>query len=637
MSSSKKTPAGASKPAAPLPDEAFRRAFHQQRLTLVRSHGVEAYDQGEVLYQCGHCGAPTVVRDAFYGREPAGPVEVFAASLAERWFPARASLRVEACSKCGAPGPQAATRALYAHALPEVGFDIAWEVEPTGPLLREIDPDEAPAAAVTRCWRMDARGKVTRIPPARSELDFRDQTGTFFDLRAGWRALVEVYQRQTGERRGTTVIAEVQSGYVIGVRAGQPGDPDPAARHDPHLEAHFGRFERRTYDMLEFLGRMDPASTPFVGELFDEWLGEAAPAVAAGTLELFILADSSEYLACIEDFCAHRGVAVEWIDPENDLRVAFHLDDLRIEAAFAYPFLRTLHTARTFHAGARLFYAPIVTALEDAADILEIVRQELAGGAFTVDVLNGALLRIREATEGREIGRWNLMTIAGRLAFRSQEGVTALLNLLGYDRETRRFRPARVSLSQCPLCGEPARIGKVLRPTALADVDRATLVGADVGEHFLYFTHECAVHSTPVQPGPGRSLTALEAAWDEGQDAARLVLVDARPLTLGGVPATLLVGFEVGSLVLEPARLKRALERVEHDGVPCEGLVSAYAFFPDALVVAASPLNAGARRDARLVALEAVQPRFPARVWPLDVARKVALPPEGRGEVERPA
>jgi hypothetical protein len=637
--SSPQKPTGAPKSgaAAPLPDEAFRRAFHQQRLTLVRSHGVEAYDQGEVLYQCGACGAPTVVRDAFYGREPAGPVEVFAAALAERWFAARASLRVEACSKCGAPGPQAAARALYAHALPEVGFDVAWEVEPTGPLLREIDPDEAPRAAVTRCWRMDARGKVTRIPPARSELDFRDQTGTFFDLRAGWRALVAAYRRQTGDRRGTTLIAEVQSGYIIGVREGRPGDPDPAARHDPHLEAHFGGFERRTYDMLEFLGRMDPASTPFVGELYDEWLGEATSAVAAGELELFILADSSEYLACIEDFCAHRGVAVEWIDPDDDLRVAFHLDEVRIEAAFAYPFLRTLHTARTFHAGARLFYAPIVTALEDAADILEIIRQEIDGETYPVDVLNGALLRIRDGADGREIGRWNLMTIAGRLAFRSQEGVTALLNLLGYDRETRRFRPARVSLAQCPLCGEPARIGKVLRPTALADVDRASLVGADVGEHFIYFTHECPVHSTPVQPGPGRSLTALEAAWDEGQDAARLVLVDARPLTLGGVPATLLVGFEVGSLVLEPARLKRALERVESDGVPPEGLVSAYAFFPDALIVAATPLNAAARRDARLVALEAVQPRFPARVWPLDVARKVALPDEGRGEVERPA
>jgi hypothetical protein len=278
-----------------------------------------------------------------------------------------------------------------------------------------------------------------------------------------------------------------------------------------------------------------------------------------------------------------------------------------------------------------------VTALEDAADILEIVRQEVDANAFAIEVVDGALLRIREIAGGREVGRWNLMTIAGRLAFRSQEGVSALLNLLGYDRTARRFRPVRVSLTHCPLCGEPARIGKVLRPTALADVDRATLVGADVGEHFLYFTHECPVHSTPVQPGPGRSLTALEAAWEAGQDAALLVLVEARPLSLGGVASALLVGFEVGSLVLEPARLKRALERVEHEGVPVEGTVMAYAFFPDALIVSAAPLSASARRDARLVALEAVQPRFPARIWPLDVARKVPLPAEGRGEVERPA
>lgn len=597
------------------PDEAFRRAFHQQRLAMTRQYGVEAYDQGEVLYRCGACGAATVVRDAFYGREPQGPVEDFQVELCQRWFAARAQLRAETCGKCGAPGPLTAQRALYAHFLPEVGFDMTFEV------LGQ------PAPQIAALWRMDARGRTTRLSPSRSELDFRDQTGTFFDLRAGWRALVAAHRTSPRD----TVVAEVQSGYIIGVRKGVPGDPNPAERHDEALEHLFSRFERRTYDIAEFLGRMDPATTPFHGELFDEWVGEVAPDVANGTLELFVLADSSEFLACIEDFCAHRGVAVEWIDPDTDLRVAFHLGDLRIEGAFAYPFLRTLHTGRTFHAGARLFYAPVVSALEDAGDILEIVEQEVKG--HDIDVVEGTLLRIRTPT-GKEVGRWNLMTIAGRLPFRSQEGVAALMNLLGYDREHGEFRPLRASLDRCPLCGEPARVGKVLRPSALLGLDRTGLVGAEVGEHFLYYTQECPVHSTPVAPGPGRTLAALEAAWAAGLPESRLVLVDARTEALGKVPATLLVGFEAGSLVLEPARLKAALEAAEAEA---GASVFAYAFFPDVLVVTPSALDAAGRRDARILALEAVQPRFPARIWPLDVARKLALPEEGAGLVERPA
>jgi hypothetical protein len=619
-----------------LPDEEFRRSFHQQRMTLTREYGVEAYDQGEVLYRCPSCRAATVVRDAFYGREPEGPVEAFMGELAHRWFAARASLRTEGCKKCGTAGALPAVRALYAHFLPEVGFDLAFEIEPTGPVLAEVEVeiDDLPTAAITRCWRMDARGRVTRIPPPRTELDVRDQTGTFFDLRAGWRSLIATWRKHSAKRAGETVLAEVQSGYLIGVRAGVPGDPKPEERHDPSLEAHFSQFERRTYDTLEFLGRADPANTPFHGELFDEWASEAAAEVTAGTLEIFALADSSEFLACIEDFCAHRGVAVEWIEPDTDLRVAFHLGALRVEAAFAYPFLRTLHTGRTFHAGARLLYAPIVTALEDAADILEIVQQEVK--EHTIDVVDGTLLRIRDA-ESREVGRWNLMTIAGRLAFRSQDGIAALMNLLGYDREQHVFRPLRVALDRCPLCGEAARVGKVLRPAGLLGMDRGSLVGADVGEHFLYYTQECPVHSTPVQTGPGRTLPVLEAAWADGQENAHMVLVDARSVTIRETRVTLLVGFEAGSLVLEPARLKRALEIVHEEGVPATEIVSAYAFFPDALIVSRAPLDATTRREARILALEAVQPRFPARIWPLDVARRVALPEEALGTVERPA
>lgn len=635
-------PPGADPDAQRLPDAEFRRAFHAQRLALSREHGVETFDQAELLYRCPACEAPVVVRDAFYGREAQGPVEAFQAELCGRYYPGRAVLRHHICKKCGEVADLRAGRLLYAHFLPEVGFDVIFDVEPVLPRAEAVEPAlqaEAPRAAVVGVWRMDARGKATRLPPPRSETDFRDQTGTFFDLRAGWRSVAATFRAarsRTGPRGAEappTVVAEVQSGYLIGARQGVPGDPAPEERSDPHLEHLFSAHERRTYDVLEFLGRVDPQAAPFHGELFDEWLPpEVAAEVTAGSLELFVLADSSEFLACIEDFCAHRGVAVEWIDPDEDLRVAFHLKSVRLEAAFAYPFLRSLHTGRTFHAGARLLYAPIVSALEDAADILEIVESSVGGHA--VDVIDGTLMRIR-TPEGAEVGRWNLMTIAGRLGFRSQEGQAALFRLLGYDPEARAFRPRPQSLEQCPLCGEAARVGKVIRPTRLSGLDPATLVGVALGEQFVFYTQECALHSTPVAPGPGRTLQALEARWAEGLAEARLVLVDARTERLSeSETLTLLVGFEVGSLVLEPERLRSALEAA--DG-PVSGKVSAYAFFPDALVVTSAPLDAAGRRAARIRALEAVQPRFPARIWPLDVARAVLLPAEGKGVVERPS
>ena len=625
-------------PERVIADEDFRRAFHQQRLTLSREYGVECYDQADILYRCPACNGPVVVRDAFYGRETQGPVEAFQAELCARYFAARAELKVKVCKKCGAEGPFKASRLLYAHFLPEVGFDVAFEVEPVLEQLAEIVDvaDVLESASLVSMWRMDARGKTVRLNPPRNENEFRDQTGTYFDLRAGWRSVAAVFRAQRGRTKAgqtpETVVAEVQSGYLIGARAGVPGDPMPAERADPHLQHLFSGHERRTYDMLEFLGRMDPQSTPFHSELFDEWLlPDVGGEVSVGTLELFVLADSSEFLACIEDFCARRGVAVEWIDPEDDLRVAFHLDRLRIEAAFAYPFLRTIHTGRTFHAGARLFYAPIVTALEDAVDILELVEAEVTD--HTIEVVEGTLLRIA-TPDGREVGRWNLMTIAGRLGFRSQEGQAALFRLLGYDAAEKTFRPRPTALDQCPLCGEPARIGKVIRPAKLSGLDPSALVGVTLGDHFVFYTQECSLHSTPLAPGPGRTLPALEAAWSKGLPESRIVLVDARTEALGEGSLTLLVGFEAGSLVLEPERLRNALEAA--DG-PTTGKVSAYAFFPDALVVATRPLDAAGRREARIRALEALQPRFPARIWPLDVARAVQLPELGAGFVERPA
>jgi hypothetical protein len=592
--------------AHPTLDRA-RDDFVRQRLELVRTHGPEAFDQAHVLYLCPSCGHAVVVRDGFYGSRPEGPFPAFLARLTGGWWQARQRLQA-ACTKCGAEGPLPAAAGFYAHYLGEVGFDYGVELRPAG---------------VERCWRMDARARVAFLRVPADEGDFRDQTGTFFDLRAGWRWLLGKHHEH-----GALVLAEVQTGYVIGVRHGVPGE-DPAERYDPELEEAAAAWSGAEFDVLEFLAGEQAEGYPFHGERYAEWLGEGAGEIDAGRTELFVLADSSQFLEAIEDMAARRGIAVEWVDPEENLKVAFHHGDLRLEASFAYPLLRSLHTGRTFVDGSRAFYLPLLDALDDAHDLIETVRAEI-DEAYEVGVEDGTVLVIR-GPDG-EVGRWNLMAVVGRQSFRGAEGTGTLLRFLGYDREAGRFMPRGAALDACPACGQPARVGKVIRPLDLLGVDPRMLVGMPIGQHLVYYTLECPLHATPVEPGPGRDLAALEAAYRAGLDEATGTLIEARSIELPGeAEAWLLVGFDAGSLVLEPSRLRAALAAA---GLPDEGERYVYAFFPDALVVSEGALDGPARHAARLTAMEAVLPRFPARSWPLDVARPVKLLEPARGRFE---
>ncbi len=599
-----------------------RDRFLADRRAFVKSHGPEAYDQAQVLYVCALSGRSIVVRDAFYGPQPAGPVDAFVARLRDGWWASRQRFSGDA-----EPGTDLRpVCGFYARYLGEVGFDWAIEFDAIGDVARVggAGLGEAPGGPVC-CWRVDARGRAWRLSVPTDEGMFRDLTGTFFDLRAGWRWLVDRH-RATGE----LVVTEVQPGYVIGARGGVPGDPDPAARRDPALEAAFSKRDRAEYDTLEFLAGPVAERYPFHGERYGEWLGEDAAAVEAGEIELFALADSSEFLKGIEDLCSRRGIAVEWVTPDEDIRVALHHGPLRLELAFGYPFLRTLHTGRSFVEGARAFYLPVVDALDEALDLLRTVQTRLQG--HTARIEDGVVMVIAETGAPAPVGRWNLMNLVGRQPFRGTEGEADLLRFLGYDPEAKRFLPRQDALDRCPVTGRHARVGKVVRPSGLLGVDPRTLVGVEIGEHFVYYTLDSDTHSTPVEPRPGRAVTDLEAAYRAHLDEATTLLLDARTLGSGEGESTLLVGFEVGSTVLEPGRVRALLEAT---GRPVPTPAFAYAFFADALVVSGARLVGRALYQARLAALEAVQPRFPARLWALDLARPIDLQIEAMGRVER--
>ena len=594
-------PTDVSQPTDPVVDP-FRTAFFETRKALIHGQGADTFDQAQVLYVCSITGKRVVVRDSFAVERGHGGVLAFVQALTEGWWKTRQAFAGEAA----AGTDLRPVAGLYARYLPEVGFDYVLEVDANGPV---------------RAHRMNARGKVWPLAVPADDAMFHDQTGTWFSVRAGWRQLVRQCQ-QTGHLH----VGEVQSGYVIGVRRGVPGHPDPAEREDPELEEVFSTFAAQAYDTLEFLNGPEAAALPFAGERLDEWLDEAdAASDAAGALDLFVLAESSAFLECIEDVAKELGVAVAWIDPENDLRVAFIRDDLRVECGFAEHFLSTLHTGRSFVEGAQAAYGPTVQALADAHELLAQAREGLVGHAVTVE--DGVVLAVRDPA-GHPVARFNLLGLASRQAFNGAAARDAFLRYLGWDTTAQRFVRRGESLAVCPVTGAPARVGKVVRPQAGLGVDPRTLMGIDLGAHLVFFTQESATHTTPVEPGPGLDLGTLELAYRDGLPAAVTRVVGLSRLD----QVTIFVGFDVGSLVIEPGRVAALLAAV---ALPVAGAVTAWASHPDALVVSPTPLEGPARARARATAQTLVNTHFPGRGYALDLSRTVALDGvEALGQVE---
>ncbi len=584
----------------------MRVEFIESRRALIAQHGAEAFDQAHALYLDEETGQNVVVTDAF-APDTTQSVDVFITSLKLGWWRQRAAFAgaESGRSLCLIGG-------CYAHYLPEVGFDYGLELRPA----------EDGSAHVESAWRMNGIGRTWPLAEPDGTGTFRDQTGTFFHLRSGWRWLVAQFREE-----GRTMVAEVHPGYTIGVRAGVPGDPDPAGRPDEELDALFSRAIRTRYDTLEFLGGGTAEQYPFEGERFGEWLIDDAEAVASGTLELFALAESESLSRWIEELAEGREVTVH---PEGDadegvLRLV--KGPLSMTVPLGYLLLRALHTGRSFATTARTFVAPSLDALEEAHQLFTAATGALP--AYHLAIEDGAVLTVT-AEDDTVVARCNLLGLAGRQSSHGRARLDELLQIMGYDSEKAAFRAGPVPLNTCSVCGRPARVGKVIRPTALLAMDVRLLAGVEIGDHFVHYIVECPQHTVPIQADPDRGVPDLETAYREGLESAEIKVLGTRKL---GHQSSLFVGFDIGSLVLEPDCLMSVLEAAE---LPSDGDRFVYAFHPDALVVAARPLDERDRASARSASAEAVTPLFPDRTWPLDVFRKVRLdgPPRGRVEIQ---
>ena len=224
--------------------DAFRRQFFKERINQVRKHGILTFDEACLLMHDERADKDVVVTDTFSNDRAHGAISHFIAGVSQSWWAPRQT----------DGGDMTSSRPLfgfYAHFLPQVSFDIVFEIQ-------------APDLEPVMVWRIDARGNADALRIPKDEGEFRDQTGTFLDLRFGWSWLAQTYASEK-----SMVAAEVETGYVIGLRPSVTGSGEhPLERADPEVEELIDRYGRTRFDCVEILNLPDAAELPFASEIF---------------------------------------------------------------------------------------------------------------------------------------------------------------------------------------------------------------------------------------------------------------------------------------------------------------------------------------------------------------------------------
>ncbi|MEE2756187.1 MAG: hypothetical protein VYA30_05985 [Myxococcota bacterium] len=582
----------------------FRKSFRRKRLEFVREHGICSYDQAETLYICRNTGREIVITDAFFSGEQSESVEILLNSLKTIWWPGRLGFKSDEDGLDLAP-----IAGVYARFLPEVGFDYTIE-------FSAIEDTEQPV----RCWRVDGRGKAAKLKAPLNEGMFHGQTGTFYQLRSGWRWLCSELTKD-----GHLRVEEVESGYYIGVRRGVPGDPDPAARIDEQLEAAFSQTHDYGFDLLEFIGSQQAALYPFQSERYHTWLNEFTEPVRSGEIDLFALVRSASFEATVLELCDIKGCEVDLQSNDDQFIGLIRQGPVSIELDLGRLLIRGIHTGRTLSRTANDFVGPHIDDLVDANSLFEALRQRLSQYRLEIEGKTTLVINDGEQT----LGTWNLLGFVGQQTGVGHDYVDGILRLMGFDPDTGSRLQRQHSLDSCPVCGREAQISKLIRPARrLGRIDES-IASIKLGEHLVYYTTACQFHSTPVDGTHLNDLDALEAAYKASQENAVTTVIHQESIDNGS--AEMVIGFDAGSLLLEPGRI-HALRSFLN--LPEAESCHAYGLYPDALLLAPKSLTIDERRRATSLAQEYLEKLYPERVVPLDVGREISLniPPLGTVE-----
>ena len=258
----------------------------------------------------------------------------------------------------------------------------------------------------------------------------------------------------------------------------------------------------------------------------------------------------------IDEVCDQRAIGFQHANSHESLRGSLSLGLLSIELDLGTIFLRTIHTGRSFASGIRDFLLPSLDALEAGDDLYKMLCSRIPD--YKISVEDGSVLKISDPRTNQEIGRWNVFSLSGLSQEHGQGFADSALRFLGFDPETGLVTTEGLNLEQCSVCQSPARVGKVIRPTAALGIDPRRLLGVPVGDHTVYFTLECPQHVLPISPQPNLSISDLEEAYRSNIDDATFSVVSHRELD-PDLPATIIVGYDAGSLILEPGHPPQAL------------------------------------------------------------------------------
>lgn len=433
-------------------------------------------------------------------------------------------------------------------------------------------------------WRVDARTEGIQITFPKDEGEVYSQLGAYLDLRQGWQWLID-----ESIKAEALVIAEVEPGYLIGVRPGNPlSDENPAEREDPEIEEVFSRFDIERFDTLEFLNNKENEDYPFESECFNAWLSDSlTQKLQNGELEVFVLSQSQKFFEAIEEVAERRKIEVSLEEKvEEHAKLIFKRGPISIERDFSLPYLWTLHSGRQHHEGAIAFFRDDMERIFSASELYFKVKRHLerAHGTTSLKIYveDEDKLIIREASGARRVYvKVSLLEWAAEGTFDAKNGVEQFLTLLGWSANPPQWTTPNHRLSHCPLCEKEARLVKVIRPRL--DQKQPKTIGARLRDplpkHLWgYYALSCPQHRIPIFWVKGEVLHQSQT-----QTTHQILKIDTEvEVDDQGLSIQLLWGEElVGALLDDSAR----------ESLRDRGALYAYAVTPDLIALSMLPIS----------------------------------------------
>ena len=558
----------------------LRKQFFTKLRTEVLTWGSETVDIAWTYYPHPHSDESTMIDTAYTPRLVTDRIYLprlgmttldFLQSVADVWWPSRAEIIPEQNEDLEPETKVKAICGFYGRYIGASGFSLVMEFNGSSP------------ESLPQLWRVDARSKGTLIVLPQHEGDSYDQLGAFLDLREGWNWLA-----QTAAQSGGLVTAEVEPGYLIGVRPGDPlSEEDPAEREDPEIEHVFSRFDAERFDTLEFFESDAAQNYPFQSERYASWFpSELSSQIVDGHLEAFVLSQSQRFIDAVEEVAERRKVELSIREDEEDLILRFQRGPLYIDRSISLPYLWTLHSGRQYHEGAVDFFREDLERLNLASELFfklsQKVRSPLLEPVTQVSVSDGTTLNLRrESAQRLPPVQVDLLSWAAESVFEGKDGASLFLKLWGWDELETEWRSPKHQLTQCPICQREAVVTRVLRP--VDDLASTVSMGSSIDEalpgHISgVYILSCEQHKVPIFWEKGETLREHLS-----QLSHQVILAtSSAKIDLEGLPVELLWGDEIAGTLLDHDTRESLRER---------GALFAYALTPDLLALSMLPLE----------------------------------------------